>query len=295
MKAVVIINPIAGANKQRAELRKMIARLRNTGIQVQTKITALPGDAQRMAAQAAGHANMVIAVGGDGTICEIANGLIGSGIPIIAWPTGTENLFARSIGHRSNAQSALECIKKGPIASMDVGMANQRLFLIIAGVGFDAEVVRRLTLTRKGHITHLSYTNPIWRTFWEYRHPPLIISSYGDTIWQGRGLAFIGNMARYSLGLRVLPDARPDDGLLDLCILPCSHQVQLIGHTIRTIFQKHIQHPGVIYQRLKHVRIESTTDVPVELDGEAAGKLPLEITIRPAAINVKLPPKAASG
>ncbi|UCD28682.1 MAG: diacylglycerol kinase family lipid kinase [Planctomycetota bacterium] len=292
MKIVVIINPVAGANKHRAQLGKLITRLRSTGIEVETRITEVAGHAQEIAAQAAKSAQKVLAVGGDGTICEIANGLADTDIPLIVWPTGTENLFARSLGFRSNADSAFDCLTRGRVTPFDVGVANRRSFLTIVGVGFDAEAVHRLVRSRKGHITHLSYINPIWRTFWEYRFPSLKVAINGDTYWQGRGLVFIGNMSRYSLGLRVVRDARPDDGLLDLCILPCTNQAQLIGHSLRTLLHRHIEHPGVIYQKLTHIRVESTFNIPVELDGEAAGYLPLDISIRPAAIRVQLPPNA---
>jgi len=295
MNIVIIINPIAGANQRRPELKKLIKKLRSDGINVHLHKTFGPGNAQKIAKQAAEYADAVLAVGGDGTICEIANGLNGSQVPLMAWPSGTENLFAKSFGFRANATHTLACLSQGKVVPIDVGIANRRSFLIIAGVGFDAAVVERVVQARLGHITHLSYGGPLWRTFWEYRFPPLHILSEGQPIWNGRGLVFIGNMPRYSLGLRIVRDARPDDGLLDLCILPCCNQAQLIGHSLRSILRKHIEHPGVIYQRFRHIRIESDFDVPVELDGEFAGRLPLDVTVKPAAICVKVPPKHSSG
>ena len=102
-------------------------------------------------------------------------------------------------------------------------------------------------------------------------------------------------MARYALGLPVVRDARPDDGLLDLCIFCCQDRLQLIGHSIRTIFGRHIEHPDMRYIRVQRVRVESDEAVPVELDGDPGGSLPLEISIRPGAIRVRVPPAQAKG
>ena len=158
------------------------------------------------------------------------------------------------------------------------------------GVGFDAEVVRRLSRLRTGHITHLSYAEPLWRTFWSYGFPPVRVVVDEAVSWEGRGLVFAGNLARYSLGLRVVRDARPDDGLLDLLILPCRHQGQLIGHSLRTLARRHVEHPGVRYLRFTRARIESPGRVPVQFDGDAGGCLPVEVTVRPAALSVLVHP-----
>ena len=104
-------------------------------------------------------------------------------------------------------------------------------------------------------------------------------------------MVFVGNMARYALGLPVVRDARPDDGFLDLCILPCRNPIQLIGHSWRTLRRKHIEYPDVIYTHVERVQVTSPTRIPVEIDGEATGWLPLDISTSPQAIRFKLPPR----
>lgn len=294
--AIAIINPAAGASRRRAGVRGMIARLRAAGIDVESRTTADAADARRIAAEVAGDtrsdglARYIIAVGGDGTIREVADGLAGSIVPMIVWPTGTENLLARSFGFRADPELTLACITAGRTMAMDIGIANGQSFLTVAGVGFDAEVVNRLVRLRMGHITHLTYAGPLWRTFWEHRFPFYRVFSQDKLLWAGRGMVFVGNLPRYSLGLRVIRDARHDDGLLDLCIFPCRSRLGLIAHSLRTVVRKHVEHGGVRYVRLHHVRVESDSTVPVELDGEAAGCLPIEVTIRPSAIRLRVPP-----
>jgi diacylglycerol kinase (ATP) len=290
----MIINPVAGACGRAAELGRLLSRLRKQGLTVECLKTAGAGDARRMAADAAGRADAVIVVGGDGTVGEVTDGLTGSTVPLVIWPTGTENLVAKSLGFRADPEQAAACILRGQDRPLDVGLANGRSFLLVAGVGFDAEAVHRLVRFRKGHITHLSYTWPLWRTFWEHRWPPLRVFNEGRLFWEGRGMVYLGNMARYALGLPVVRDARPDDGLLDLCIYCCCNRRQLIAHSVRTVFGRHIEHPDMRYIRVRQVRVESPEAVPVELDGDPGGFLPLEISILPAAVRVKVPPTRAN-
>lgn len=295
MQVVVIINPVAGAHQQRVAVRRMCALLGKSGYKVIIRITRMAGDGRRMARQAAESAYAVIVVGGDGTVGEVADGLIGTRVPLLVWPRGTENLVAKAFGFQSEPEYILSCLRSGTDKPLDVGMANGRSFLLLAGIGFDAEVVHRLKHMRSGHITHLSYCFPIWRTFWEHRFPPLRVSSEGRSLWEGRGMVFVANLPQYSLGLNVVRDARGDDGLLDLCILPCHGRRGLLGHALRTLIHRQVEHPSVIYQRLPSVRVEATEPVPVQLDGDEAGILPLDIGIQPAALVIRIPPTTERG
>lgn len=291
MRIAAIMNPVAGASRQRGAIRRMLAQLEQRGCAVTVDRTTGGGDATRFAeAAVAARADAVVAIGGDGTVGEVVHGLAGSGVPLLIWPTGTENLVARSLGFRADADVLCSCFDEQNLRIFDLGVANGRSFMVVAGVGFDAEVVRRLTQLRRGHITHLSYFFPIWRTFWEHRFPILSVQTDALT-WTGRGMVFVGNMARYALGLPVVRDAIPDDGLLDLLIMPCHDQVGLIGHSLRTLLKIHVGYKGVIYERVTWARVESThRQVPVELDGDFAGTLPLEVRVVPNAIRVLVPP-----
>lgn len=295
MQVVVIINPVAGAAPHNAAVRQMLARLEKAGYRTITRITRIAGDGRLMARQAADSAKAVVVVGGDGTVGEVAAGLTGTSVPLIIWPRGTENLVAKAFGFQSTPDCIMACMQSGTDKPVDVGTANGRSFLLLAGIGFDAEVVHRLKQLRSGHITHLNYTGPLWRTFWEHRFPAIRVSSEGQPIWQGHGLVFVANLPQYAIGLNVVRDARDDDGLLDLCILPCHGRIGLIGHALRTLARRQIEHPSVIYQRLPSVRVEADEPVSVQLDGDEAGTLPLDISIQPASLIVRIPPASGKG
>lgn len=294
MRVAVIVNPVSGARRHRPELRATLDKLRSVGVQVEILPTRAAGDAETLARLATQRAQTVIAAGGDGTVREVAGGLADSGVPLIVWPAGTENLVAKTFGYRASADSVYAALTAGRRLRVDLARHGRHAFLVVAGVGFDAEVVQRLTRLRNGHITHLSYAGPIWRTFWQHRFPHVQVT--GDQFeWQGRGLVFVGNIRRYSLGLRVIRDAVWDDGWLDVIIFPCRHQLDLIGHSLRTLFRRQVEHPGVRYRRVRRVRVESDEPVPVQLDGDDAGCLPLDVQVAPQAVTLLVPPDFQDG
>lgn len=293
MRVLIIVNPISGAAHFHAALAELHRLLRRQSVQIDHRVTHAPGVARTWACQAADQADAVIAVGGDGTVCEVADGLAGSQVPLLIWPRGTENLVAKSLGFQADPRALARTLFAGRTRTIDLGWVNGRSFVVVAGAGFDAEVVHRLTVKRQGHITHLTYFWPLWRTFWEHRWPDLHIEGQGPKgafTWQGRGMLFIGNMSRYSLGLPVVRDARDDDGLLDACFMTCRNHTQLIAHSLRTVLARHIEHPLVRYAQVTHLTARSTTPVPIELDGDFGGWLPLDVQVRPAAVHVRVPP-----
>lgn len=279
----LIVNPRSGRSRSHAFVAALVERLRSAGATVRVQRTAGRGDAQRIAAELPPDVTRVVVVGGDGTVNEVADGLIHRPVPILIVPRGTENILAKVLRVRPTLDWLAAAAVGGRTVSMDVGSANGRRFLSVAGVGFDAEVVRRLERCRRGHITHLTYAMPIWRTFWEWRFPPFRVEIDGAPIFAGRGLVFVGNGWRYAIDLRLLRDARPDDGLLDVCIYPCTEQIGLLVHSVFSLMRQHVGRNGVIYARGRSVRISAPRPLPVQIDGELFGTTPVEFAILPNA------------
>ena len=259
--------------------------------EVRTEGTRHAGHAIELARQAGkGSADLVAVVGGDGTVAEVANGLAHSNTPLLIVPAGTENIIATELG-LSNAAAQMDLLlKQGRNHPVDMGCVNGRYFLAILGAGFDAEVVHRVHRTRQGHISHLSYFWPIWRTLWEHKFPALRVTADGEELFDAPGLVFVGNTARYATGLRILRDAKFDDGLLDLCVYPCSGQLRLILHSLNTTLRIHPERRSVIYRRCRNIEISSSVpSVPVQVDGDPGGTLPAKIEVHPGALNLLLP------
>jgi len=287
----IIINPRSGYGGKRVMLADLRHELRAAGFDVVEYTTKAPADATDRARAIAGESAAVIVWGGDGTVNEVANGLAGTNVPVIACPVGTENLLAKELRTPSDARGVAEVLQHGQRVSCDVGRINGRNFLLIIGIGFDGEVVRRLSAIRTGHISHLSYFWPIWRTFWEHDFPRMRVECDGQTVFDDFGLAFVGNISRYAVGLRICRDARFDDGMLDLVIFRCRQQTSLVLHAAWTLLRQHPAKGDVIYRRFRHATIRTDTPVPSQVDGDVGPSTPLDISVQPGQLKLLVPPR----
>jgi YegS/Rv2252/BmrU family lipid kinase len=291
----LIINPHSGYGNGPHLLSEVRAAARERGIELVEYTTRCPADATRHAEEIASEASLVAVWGGDGTVSEVSAGLAGRGVPMLACPVGTENLLAKELGVSSNPRTLVDLMEHGPVSDCDVGVVNGRSFLMIIGVGFDGEVVRRLSAKRVGHISHLSYFWPIWRTFWEHDFPRMRIVADGQEIFNDFGLAFVGNISRYSVGLRICRDARYDDGLLDLVVFHCREQTGLLLHAAWTMLRRHPLKGNVTYRRVREARIETERPVPSQVDGDVGPATPLDIAVGEKRIKLVTPPRTTPG
>ncbi|MFO0971967.1 MAG: diacylglycerol kinase family protein [Phycisphaerae bacterium] len=282
----MIVNPISGGRPNEALAETLRARLTAAGERVEVCHTTARGDARQRAATLDGAVSLVIAVGGDGTVNEVCDGLVGRSTPLLIVPRGTENLLARLLGLTDDAPRVVATALAPRVVPFDVGIANRRRFLCVSGVGFDGEVIRRLEARRRGHIGHWTYFRPIWEAFWTWGFPRLRVEVDGQCVFDDRGLAFVGNIRRYALGLRILRDARPDDGLLDVCCYRCASRARLLVHSGLTLLRRHVGRRGVNYFRGRVVRVTAAEPLPVEMDGESFGATPIEYSILPGAVRL---------
>jgi YegS/Rv2252/BmrU family lipid kinase len=288
--AHLIINPRSGYGSGRQALADLRVAAREAGIMLIEYVTRGPSDATNYARSIAHERIPVIVWGGDGTASKVADGLAGTEAPMLPCPAGTENLLAKELQMPSDPRAIINVLHTGHVADCDIGVVNGRSFLLIIGVGFDGEVVRRLSAKRRGHISHLSYFWPIWRTFWEHDFPRMQIVADGEQIFDDFGLAFVGNISRYAVGLRICRDARFDDGLLDLVIFSCREQTALLFHAAWTLLRRHPLKGNVIYRRLRKVHIQTLQPVPSQVDGDMGPDTPLDIQVAAARVKLLVPP-----
>jgi len=280
-----IVNPISGSRDVVSRVRTIAQEVKRQGGEMEVQITRGPRHATQLAAGLRGDVEAVLVVGGDGTVGEVLNGLEDGRVPMLILGTGTENLLARELKMPSDPGRIAETLLLGECFRADVGIINQHRFVAIAGIGFDAECVVRMSAARRGHITKGDYFWPIWRTYWSYRYPVLSVEADGEKVFEGRGFVLIGNIARYSAGLRMLVNARNDDGLLDLGVFPCGSRRAMFGHACRAFLRRHVGRGGMIYRQCRSMRIDSEQTVPIEVDGELRGYLPAQCAVRPGAIS----------
>ena len=290
-----IVNPKSGATGGKPVGRQFQRYLIKNRFEVRGSITASLDNARELATDAAVDFNcaLVVVVGGDGTVREVAHGLEGSDKPLLIIPCGTENLLANELGFDEKLQTIIKVFEAGFIRPLDMGIANGRCFTSIAGFGFDGEVVRRVSRQRTGHIDYFDYFWPLWRTFWEYEFAEMKVEIDGEEVFAGQCLVFVGNISRYALGLNILHRADFSDGLLDVCIYKCASQMHLLKHSVATIIKQHTRGGDVIYHQGKSITVSSESgEIATEIDGDPGPALPVEIKVIPQAVNCIVPERA---
>jgi len=290
---MIFANPRAGRGNAWRAVRAIIRGLDVAGICVKT-ITDLPADAT---AEQLGAADAAIIIGGDGTIRAVARAFLdklGSAPPLLPVPLGTANLMGRHLGidWRSGdlAQRVTASLCRGRLRQLDAASANGQLLLLMAGIGIDGRIVHELDHLRKGRINYASYLLPAARTIASYQYPSLQVHIDGQEVFASApAVAFIGNVSEYGIGFSLLPGARSDDGLLDVCVIPVRNLGDAIQQFLRAAAGEHVQAEGVVYARGKHIQIQSPQPVPVQVDGDPAGYTPLSIDLLPQRVPFIVP------
>ncbi|MDD4889594.1 MAG: diacylglycerol kinase family lipid kinase [Phycisphaerae bacterium] len=309
----IIVNPIAGAGAAEPIVESLAARLQSAGHSVGVFRTGAAGDARAHASRLRSPGiDALLVAGGDGTISEAIDGLVTEGEPgdrppLAILPIGTENLLGKLIKAKANVAVAESTLLHGHVREFDVAHlmrppdagnawdagAGPRCglghFLMVAGVGFDAEVVHRLAQKRDGNITYADYVAPIVQTLFRYGFPPIRVEADGEILCEEPALVFVGNIPRYALGLPICQRAIVDDGLLDLVVFKCDNYMGLLMHSVRTILRKHIGHRRVIYRQVRQIEVRSCQPVSLEVDGDDFGQLPVRFTIPGHRVRLLVP------
>ena len=292
MRAITILNPVAG-RRSPLDPRKTLARaLRKHGISGEVVLTEKAGDGFDLARQAAEHDfDVVIACGGDGTVNEVANGLVGSRTALGIVPIGTVNVLARELGIPLRTGDAVRAIAHGVPKPIDLGVAGGRYFTLMAGFGFDAEVVANVLQPIKDWIGPSAYVLKVLETLAKYRATDVTLEMPRETYSTKAFLVIVANAATYAYNMKIAPLACLDDGLLDICVFerPITDTIGFVGQVADIFTHRHLHHREVRYFQTERVRVRSDPEVLVQLDGDAFGSTPVEIGIAKCALNVVVP------
>ena len=289
---LIAVNPHAGTGGRQAVVAELRRQLEDAGLVVSlvTHAEAL-GD---LAAEklAAGKLRAVVAAGGDGTFSLVAN-RTPPGTPLIVLPLGTENLLARHLGIAADPQQVCRIIVAGCGVRLDAGQAGERIFTLMAGCGFDAEVVRRLHQSRKGNIRHLSYAKPILDSIRSYHYAELRVQyapveatngPLSETI--SARWVFVVNLPRYAGGLSFAPQASGTDGLLDVCTFKEGSLWSGLVYLSGVMLGQHEGMQDFVHVKTRQLRIEAEVPTPYQLDGDPGGELPVEIRCLPGRLTL---------
>ena len=251
-----------------------------------------PGRGQAKSAVSAG-VGLVLACGGDGTVTACAEGVADTGVPLAIIPMGTGNLLARNIGLPIGLDEALAVALGGVQQPIDVGRVNGTLFVVMAGLGLDARMLSGTSDQLKKRLGWLAYAISAVRHLGD-RPMRVTVSAEGGRRRRLRaGTLIVGNVGRLRGGLPLLPDARPDDGMLDAVVLIAGGLTGWLAVAAGIVLRRSAH--GRIY-RVQFTKLQVTLDQeqPWELDGEVMGSTrQLTVAAQPAALLLRMPPESA--
>jgi diacylglycerol kinase (ATP) len=291
-RVVILVNTIAGRGKGRLVARRIAQELGRT--KIEAKIVAdEPGEAVELAR----GARALVVIGGDGTLRAAAREIVRQKIEapaILPVPMGTANLMGKYLGIDWESEElpgkVAEAIERGKRAGCDVAAVNGEAFLLMAGVGIDAEIVHEVGKDRKGPINYASYILPAARALVSYEYPALEVWVDGKEVFElAPAVAFVGNVSQYGTGFAMVPEARPDDGLLDLVVVPVSSVGEAIRKFLFSAAGEHVEEEGVVHMRGKEIVVRSPVEVPVQADGDPAGNTPATFGLLPVRLQFIVP------
>ena len=273
---------VHGARAGRDDLRHLVEWVRGRGHAVAVHVTFERGDAEALARAAARRGvDVVVAVGGDGTLNEVVNGLDGYDVPLGVLPLGTANDFARQAGIPADADHAMDVILQRKPVRIDTASLNGRRFLNVSTGGVGAEATAETPSQIKHAIGELAYAISGLRKLAEMEPVHATFRSGGFVLECNFLLFAVGSTRATGGGRLVTPHASTTDGLLDLCVVEEMPRREFARTMLRLGRGEHVGEDGVHYVRLPELTIEGTQPISVNVDGEVSGATRLDYRARP--------------
>ncbi len=289
---LVIYNPTAG-QRRRTRFRKTLQALSVHGATVTVRETGGAGDAGILATQAWRNHDAVVVAGGDGTINEVAAALVGIPVAIGIIPIGTANVLARELGLGGRATDIARAILEGPVVSSRVAELKSaeitHRFLMMAGAGFDARVVDGVDSNLKRKLGKAAYLWSAVRQLSRYRSPALKVTIDGDGF--DASAVIVANGQRYAGRFVIAPRARLDAHSLEVVLFERPGRWHLIRYVFALLTGRIDRLAGISIVTGRKIGIEGGSDEPVQADGDAVARLPVQIELLKSRLTLIGPAK----
>jgi len=279
MEVSVIGNPVAGGGRAKSLIEELVGRLRARGYRIEPFLTRAPGDARRYVEQTDGAWSALLVVGGDGTLNEVVNGLrrLGS-TPVGFLPAGTGNVVACELGLSRDPEALVQALERQRIKKVDVGRAGSRRFLMLASAGFDALVTEEVARRRRGTFARTHYVGPILQVLRQYRPPEILVQVDGGKPLRA-GLVVASKTPFYGGIFKVDTAARCDSGLFHVCVFSSGKIADLAKYFLAAATNSVRALRDVRFLAGKTVKIDSDPPTAFELDGDYAGRTPVDLEL----------------
>ena len=283
-RALVVANPVSGQGKGASLGRELAEGLRRCGVPTELLLTTAAGDATAACAELPEGTDLVVSVGGDGTLREVLTGLgrrsdRGAAIRVGVLPMGTGNALGKDLGLPRDVDRALDVMLRGHSVLMDVADVNGQLSFLVTGVGPDAAVVGDVHRRRvHGKLSKWSYVPAAIRTYLTFKPVPLSVEVDGEPLSGTFSQVLVSNTIYYGGVARIAPDRLLDDGKFEVFLFRRGDKLSLLLYTVR-VFLGLVPGGSILKKRARHVRITSQTPAPCEIDGDPAGSTPIEVRV----------------
>ncbi|MUT65651.1 diacylglycerol kinase [Paenibacillus sp. NEAU-GSW1] len=289
-RARLIYNPTSGREEMKRRLPDILQKLDQAGIETSCHATTGEGDATLAAAEAAERGyDMIIAAGGDGTLYEVINGLAEKPNlpPLGILPLGTTNDFARAMGIPRHWEYACDLIIQQYTRPIDVGKANNRYFINIAGGGSLTELTYDVPSRLKTMIGQLAYYMKGMEKMTRLRPTELSFEAKGIGHFHDEFMLFLICNSNSVGGFEKLaPESKVDDGLFDVILLKKCNLADFIRLVTLALRGEHLNDPQVIHFRTNELLVTTPDYVQINLDGEYGGRLPFKFSVLPSHLQI---------
>lgn len=288
-RIAIIYNPQSGRPRERERLVERLAKpLRAAGRMVDVCPTERPNHATEIARSKVEQGfDLIVAHGGDGTMNEALQGVVGTPATLGFWPGGTANVLAAEIGFPAHPDRVAQRILSGRTQEVTVGRANDRYFLLMAGVGLDAAVAGSVDPELKRRFGKAAFGVAAMHFIWRWNLAPFRVHLDGEPPVVGR-FVVAGNGHSYGGGFQFTPDAKLTDPYLDICIFTAETVGDYLAYASAALLGLHRELPGVIYRKVTSVQITGAAkeDAAFQVDGEVVGRLPVVLSAVPNALRL---------
>jgi len=284
----LIANPAARRGNTHLVISRTLELFAKRGATCDLELTAGPKEAGSIAGTARRDYDAVVAIGGDGTVNEVVQGMAFSDMPLGIIPGGTGNDFVRSLNIPNDVERAVDIVLAGHTRRIDLGKINGAYFANNVGFGFDA-AVNIATMSMKSSTGGLAlYLRALGKTLGKYRPVSLTITMNGRTIDQETFLLSIGNGTTCGGGFKLTPEAKLDDRLLDVTLLKPLPLLSLVWHFPKVFLGTIGRVSYAETARTTHLVVNSSRFVPIHMDGEIfpGDQGTYEISVAPRALTV---------
>jgi diacylglycerol kinase (ATP) len=281
----IIFNPVSGTDDPTARRSTLEKLAQDAGLSCDLTETDADRGAGPLAEQAvADGLERVIVAGGDGSVTEAAQALVGTQTSLAVVPGGTGNLLALNLGIPTDPEEAMRLALTGEVRPMDAGRANGTVFLVAAGMGLDARLMRDADRKLKDRWGKLAYIFAGWRNL-GLRHTLFTITVDGQAMHRYGQTVLVANLGRITAGLELVPGTDPKDGQLDVAILRTRHLRDLGILALRALLGRTRSDDLLEIHHGRHIIVETATPQPIQIDGDEMGSTTrLEVTVEPGGL-----------